>query len=96
LDREKAANDFVLFLNTTALDRLKSMMAPMLYNMTKLIFAATDMAFHKINMAIYWMVAKEVMLLLADIALTIALGAATTALSWTGVGGVGFAAATAV
>lgn len=95
LDREKAANDFVLYLNTTVLDRLKSMMAPMLYNMTKLIFAATDMAFHKINMAIYWMVAKEVMLLLADIALTIALGAATAALSWTGVGGVAGAAATA-
>ena len=95
IDREKAANDFILYLNTTLLDRFKMMMSPMLYNMTKLILAATDMAFHKINLSIYIMVAKEVMLLLADIALTLALAAATAALSWTGVGGVAGAAATA-
>jgi hypothetical protein len=96
IDREKAANDFILYLNTTLLDRFKMMMSPMMYNMTKLILAATDMAFHKINLSIYIMVAKEVMLLLADIALTLALAAATAALSWTGVGGAVGAAATAV
>lgn len=95
IDREKAADEFILYLNTTLLDRFKMMMSPMMYNMTKLILAATDMAFHKINLSIYIMVAKEVMLLLADIALTLALAAATAALSWTGVGGAVGAAATA-
>jgi hypothetical protein len=84
----------MLFLNTTVLDRLKMVMSPILYNITKVILAATDMAFHKINMAIYWFVAKEVMLLLADIAITLALAAITAATSWTGVGGVVGGAAT--
>lgn len=98
IDRERAAMQFTKYLNTTVLDRFRAFLSPILYEITKAIYGATDMVFAWVNRKIYIWIAKQVAYFLWEIALTVALTAVATALTASGVGtaaGIALFAATA-
>lgn len=99
IDRERAAMQFTKYLNTTVLDRFRAFLSPILYEITKAIYGATDMVFAWVNRKIYIWIAKQVAYFLWEIALTVALNAVAAALTASGVGaaaGIALFATTAI
>lgn len=85
LDRDKMGKDFSKYLNSTILERLKESISPFLFTMTRMLYAATDMLFNKINRSIWIWIGKQVALILWDIALTLAIDAIAVAMTASGV-----------
>ena len=98
LEREKACRDFSRYLNSTILERIKDVLSPFMFHITKAVYAATDMVFAQVNRKIWIWIAKQAAYFLWEIALTLALNAIAAALTASGVGtaaGVALFAATA-
>lgn len=79
LDREKAKDDFVEFLDGWGRRNIEKIFGPFLTHLTAAILTFADMAYNKINRGIYWWIGKE----LAIIGASAAIG---VIFSWTGIG----------
>lgn len=86
LEREKACRDFSRYLNSTVLERIKDVLSPFMFHITKAVYAATDMVFAQVNRKIWIWIAKQAAYFLWEIALTLALNAIAAALTASGVG----------
>ena len=67
LDFEQFNRDFTLVINNNWVTMIMDTMKPLLYNITKVIIAATDTAFHYINRGIYKWIFKQISLFLIEV-----------------------------
>ena len=88
LDREKAKDDFVEFLDGWGRRNIEKIFEPFLTHLTAAILTFADMAYNKINRGIYWWIGKELAIIGASAAIgtmmagpigTVLVGSAMTA-----------------
>lgn len=74
LDREKAKDDFIEFLDGWGRKNIEKFFGPFLTHLTAGILTFADMAYNKINRSIYWWIVRELAIIGASAAIGTLLG----------------------